>query len=149
MTPSVTLPRGIVVVVALVSVCLLLEGYTPVCSATVREQPYKPFKNIQEIEADIPQFPHLFSVRTLVILHLTSHRSLLPLVEQCFKEVDTPKFSRWKVFSIYNLHVNVKLLLFVQFTPSGFPTSLNFLLLQLPLGYLASHSPLDSNSMLL
>lgn len=149
MTPSVTLPCGIVVVVALVSVCLLLEGYTHVCSVSVREQPYKPFKNIQEIEADIPQLLHLFGVRTLVILRLTSHRSLLSLVEQYSEEVDTQKFSWWKVFSIYNFHSNVKLLFFVQFTPSGFPASLNFLLLQLPLGYLASHSPLDSNSMLL
>ena len=148
MMPSIPLTSRVVGAIALVSVCLLLKGYSPVRPAPVGEQPYQPFKNIQKIEADIPQFLHLFGVRSLVVQGLTPY-GWLPLVEQHPKQVDAAKLSWRKMFGIYNLHSGVKLLLFVQFTPSGLPASLDFFLLQLPLGYLAPHSPFDSDSVLL
>lgn len=147
-SPSVPLTDGVVVVFTLVAVCLLLKGYTPVCPTAVGEQPYQPFKNIQKIEANIPQFLHLFGVRSLVIQGLTPY-GWLPLVEERPEQVDAQKLSWRKMFGIYNLHSGVKLLLFVQFTPSGLPTSLDFLLLELPLGYLAPHSTLYTHTVLL
>ena len=149
MTPSVPLTGGVVVVITLVAVCLLLKGYSPVCSATVGEQADNPFKPVQNVERYIPQFLHLFSVRSLVVQGLTPYRGIT-LIEERPKQINTHEVPKWKMFCIYNLHSGVKLLLFVQFAPSGSPLRPSVLLLtDLTLNYLLPDSTLDAHPVLL
>ena len=85
-------------------VCLLLEGYSPVCSLRVGEKAYHPFKPIEDIESYPQKFLHLLGVRALVVQSLPSHRRVA-LVEQRAEPVYRPEVPRREMFCVLNLHL--------------------------------------------
>lgn len=55
-----------VIFITLVGVCLHLEADAPVRLLRAHHEPVKPLKEVEQIEEDIEQFPHLGSMYALV-----------------------------------------------------------------------------------
>ena len=119
-TPSIPLTSSVVGVIALVSVCLLLERYTPIGSTIVSEQANDPFKPVQNVERHIPQFLHLLGVRTLMVQGLPPYRRIT-LVKKRPEQVDAKKLSRREMLGKLHFHSVTKLLLLKYLCSSGFP----------------------------